>query len=162
MNQAWIQTVFTSSRNILHRTLHCTRTVILYFIIKIHNWRTNTVHHDLELLRCIDYHNRAVSAVVFIIARWIVSQQLNSMAALVHKASLAGNLQLTVSNSLLLHYVRTNSMAAADRTHNNEQKHAILMVNGCFICTWLPDCIIGTYTFLVYAGFLQCITSSHW
>ena len=52
-----------------------------------------------------------------------------------------------------------NALPVANRTHNNEQKltRTILLVNACLLTTWLPDCIIGTFLFLVAS---QTITAS--
>ena len=101
---------------------------------------------------------QVVSSLVFISATWFDLSHLYDMAALVHKTSLAANLLLLVTtNCLLLRHVRTNSMAATDRTHNNEQRLTltILIVNGCLVCTWLPDCILGLYSTLLQAGIVQ-------
>ena len=48
-------------------------------------------------------------------------------------------------------------MPPADRTHSNERKltKTILIVNTTLIITWLPDCILGIYFFLLHGGLVH-------
>ena len=42
-------------------------------------------------------------------------------------------------------------MPSTSRTHNNENRltKTILLVNFCFVITWLPNCVLGIYESLI-------------